>query len=471
VSQVLISDLSVTLAGGAVITLPHGLLSNGVATTPSEIRPNCATAIEVTASDATSVSFVNNASFVQTAIFRCWHYHSVISPLQTTLAWKGLYATTTGLSFWGRVAMVDSVNGNDATGAVDGPPFLTPAAALAAVASGDVVLVMPGTYNLAAPLVMPAGVTMVGLSHRPTILQMLGVAGATTLVTMATDCELERLTLRLTSAAHVDLTGVYFPLATGGDAHLTDCTIELDNSVAGAGSSEVYGVHSDGTAALPANIFALSDTRIRVTSVGNGKKRGILVDTAVQNFGAATAVIRVVGGADAIGAEVTFAGAQLRMEGGQVYGATADVSQTAGTLVMGTTILDNYSANGKSFTTASYGAIQCYADDGPLTNGVRYMYPGTATSSATESFVRLPQATLILGISVRARIPPGGVSTCVVTVRKNGAPTVLTLTLTGAQTTAQTSNLSVAFADTDDLSVEVNDSGATQDIMVVLSFY
>jgi hypothetical protein len=382
-------------------------------------------------------------------------------------ALKGLPA----LPRYGNVAVVDAVNGDDATASVNGLPFLTPGAALSAAAVGDIVLVLPGTYALTAGLVMPTGVTLMGLAHRPTTLQMLNVIGATVLMTMAPNSELQGLTLQLTSALHVDLTGVYFPPALGADAHITDCTIEVSNVGAGAGNSTVLGVHSGGTTMPAANIFALNDVRVRVTSTGTGQKRGVLVDTAVQNFGAANTVIRAVGGTDVIGAEVNFAGATLRLEVGQVYGSIADVSQTLGTLILGSTLLDNYTANGKSLTTASYGAIQCFADDGALTNGVRYMYPGTAASSPTEVFIRLPQATLVIGMSIRARVAPGATDTCVFTVRKNGVATALTLTLTGAQLTAQTVNLSATFTATDDLSLQTNDTGATQDVMVVLSFY
>lgn len=54
----------------------------------------------------------------------------------------------------GKVVWVDSVNGVDATGVrgIETKPFLTPAAAKTAAASGDVVLVLPGAYTVAASL-------------------------------------------------------------------------------------------------------------------------------------------------------------------------------------------------------------------------------------------------------------------------------------------------------------------------------
>lgn len=52
-----------------------------------------------------------------------------------------------GASAGGHVAIVDAVNGSDTTGTVNGPPFLTLAAAKAAAVSGTTIIVRPGTYN------------------------------------------------------------------------------------------------------------------------------------------------------------------------------------------------------------------------------------------------------------------------------------------------------------------------------------
>jgi hypothetical protein len=71
----------------------------------------------------------------------------------------------------GRVLAVDAVNGNDSAAARGNlsKPFLTPAAALAAAAAGDLIDVYPGTYTLSAPLgadgvnwLLRPGVTLTG---------------------------------------------------------------------------------------------------------------------------------------------------------------------------------------------------------------------------------------------------------------------------------------------------------------------
>ena len=54
---------------------------------------------------------------------------------------------TIGTPKLGNVAIVDSINGNDATASVGGSPYLTVNSAVATVLSGQTVWVLPGTYT------------------------------------------------------------------------------------------------------------------------------------------------------------------------------------------------------------------------------------------------------------------------------------------------------------------------------------
>lgn len=89
--QNLMVDLTVTLAAGASVTLPHGLTQpNNSATPPFEVRPDRATPIVCTGVTNTTVSFNNPDAAPQTAIFRVWRYHSVNVPDNTAaLLWQG----------------------------------------------------------------------------------------------------------------------------------------------------------------------------------------------------------------------------------------------------------------------------------------------------------------------------------------------------------------------------------------------
>jgi hypothetical protein len=74
-------------------------------------------------------------------------------------------------SRFGNVLVVDSVNGDDATGAVNGPSFLTVSAAVTASTAGSTIWILPGTYTLTSNLTIPANVSLRGLSVQTTKLQ------------------------------------------------------------------------------------------------------------------------------------------------------------------------------------------------------------------------------------------------------------------------------------------------------------
>src|SRR3990172_2522452 len=150
----------------------------------------------------------------------------------------------TRLGLAGNTVFVDSVNGNDTTGQRGDftKPFLTVAAGLAAAQSGDQVSVLSGTYNLAAGITIPDGVSLRGSGTSSCIIQMLGVGGATTLVTMGDNTRLEGVTLNLTSSGHHTLTGVLFGGTSNATAKLRTLVINVDNSAAGAGTSNINGV-------------------------------------------------------------------------------------------------------------------------------------------------------------------------------------------------------------------------------------
>ena len=185
------------------------------------------------------------------------------------------------LGKFGKVAVVDSVNGNDLTGAINGLPFATPQAAIAAIGAltGITVWVLPGTYNLTAGITIPANCSIRGLSLQTVTLQMLGVTSATTLVTMGENTRIEDCTLKLTSSAAVDLTGIRLPGTTSVTSKVRTCVLTVDNSgVLTAATTNVYGVLSDGTGTADARTFSfncLKGSTINVFSNGAGLAVGI----------------------------------------------------------------------------------------------------------------------------------------------------------------------------------------------------
>ena len=380
----------------------------------------------------------------------------------------------TRLGLAGNTVFVDSVNGNDTTGQRGDftKPFLTVAAGLAAAQSGDQVSVLSGTYNLAAGITIPDGVSLRGSDTSSCIIQMLGVGGATTLVTMGDNTRLEGVTLNLTSSGHHTLTGVLFGGTSNATAKLRTLVINVDNSAAGAGTSNVTGVLVQATGTPSRKVNQIRATTISVTTdAGNlGVVRGVLQDTSISNFSLRDTNVVVAG--VGIGCEVNIASGVLAVLGGMVNSATADVSQTAGTLELGQVVLQNSNANGKTFTALSISSMITFSDPGTLPNNqTRFMYPGCETVTASEIKIRLGRQAVVKSLSVRAITAPGAAKTDTWTVRKNGIDTLLTTSLSGA---AQVNNAdltnSVSFASGDDLSLKLVtalNTGTTEAIVVI----
>lgn len=380
----------------------------------------------------------------------------------------------TRLGLAGNTVFVDSVNGNDTTGARGDftKPFLTVAAGLAAAQSGDQVSVLSGTYNLAAGITIPAGVSLRGSDTSGCIIQMLGVGGATTLITMGDNTRLEDATLNLTSSGHHTLTGVLFGGTSNATAKLRTLVINVDNSAAGAGTSNVTGVLVQATGTPARKVNQIRATTISVTTdAGNlGVVRGVLQDTSISNFSLRDTNVVVSG--IGIGCEINIASGVLTVLGGMVNGATADVSQTAGTLELGQVVLQNSNANGKTFTALAISSMITFSDPGTLPNNqTRFMYPGCETVTASEIKIRLGRQAVVKSLSVRAITAPGAAKTDTWTVRKNGVDTLLTTSLSGA---AQVNNAdltnSVSFASGDDLSLKLVtalNTGTTEAIVVI----
>lgn len=385
------------------------------------------------------------------------------------------YGSALGLE--GNLIVVDVVNGSDATGARGrrDKPFATLQAALTAALSGDSIWLAAGAHTLTAGITIPNGVIIRGMAFQNTIVQMLNVTADTNLVTMGDGCVLFDIGLKLTSAQHHTLKGLVFPGTTNSTSRCNNINIVVDNSGAGAGNSNVYGVHISATAASDHVNDCLRMSRGKVTSTGTGTKRGILADgDGGQSSSRGTNFVCIGGGGGSfIAAETNHANARLDLELGNCEGTTSDVSNTLGTLELEGVGLVNNTCNSLNFTArnSTYGRTFC--DLGAVPAGTRYMYPGTENVSTNEPSIRLSSPRIAKALSVRARIAPGGANTDVYTVRKNGADTALTVNLTGAATAASNTTNAVSFTTGDLLGVKIVTAGgsATQDVAVDVEVY
>jgi len=194
----------------------------------------------------------------------------------------------------GNTIIVDAVNGNDATGAVNGLPFLTVNAAvtyltgLATIPTGGITIwVLPGTYALNAGIVVRDGCSLRGLSVQTTRLTWAASApGATaTMLTMGENTRVEDLSLTLTSAdATTNLVGIALPGTTSVNSKLRTSVVTVDNSGLAVGTTtNVYGVLCSGAGVLGPATFSfncLKGSTLNVKSNGAGNKFGIYMPSS-----------------------------------------------------------------------------------------------------------------------------------------------------------------------------------------------
>lgn len=375
---------------------------------------------------------------------------------------------------FGNVIRVDQVFGNDSKGKRNGKPFKTISAALEAAQAGDAVWVFPGTYD--ESLVIPNGVAVIGLSAGVVKISR-NVSNATDLITMGENSRLENVSLSLTSSTHVKLRGIVFPGTTSATAAVRGVNVIIDNSTANnTGSSDIFGIHGNGTGLPTEEFSSIQSTSVAVKSIGGGTKRGILVDTA-HNFCVRDSSFLVIssGGivGSYIGAATTVSGATLTLRNSTAGGTTADISQGNGNLTLVATQLINANASGMGFSTGIYSANIIWADQNTLPMGTSFLRPGTNNAGPTEVFVRVSQPLVINSLSVRTRIAPGGTNIDQFILRKNGIDTVLAVSLTGVQLSNVNEGASVAFSEGDSISLKVirGATSSTQDVTVVMGLY
>lgn len=381
-----------------------------------------------------------------------------------------------GLPAIGNTLSVDIVNGDNLLATRGGFPYATVEAAIADALDGDVIWISPGDHTLAAGVVIPAGVTLSGVSHKNTTLQMLLVTDDTILFTMGVRTSIENITLHLTSVGHHTLTGVLSPSTTVSNSTVEGCNIIVDNSSASdVGTSNVYGVHSNGTGFPDAGDHGVLGCFVTVLSAGLGNKRGILADTAAHRLHCARCIVRVertgVGAGSYIGVESNFAGVELFFQGDWVEGTSAGISQTLGTLDVspGTYFV---SANGLNFSTTTAASKIIWGDNGSIASGTRYMRFGTGTSGTSEPKLTFQSKAVVKDLVIRSITPPGGLRTDTWTVRKNGVDTLLTGSLTGAEVEKIVSTGSVDFSTGDNISLKIvsASSSGTSDVQVTITY-
>lgn len=378
-----------------------------------------------------------------------------------------------GNVFFGNIARVDKIWGNNDTATLNGAPFLTIGAALAVTAPGDVVWIGPGTYN--ETITIPAGVIVTGISHAAVIIQAMDVTQATDLVTLGEGAVLQQATLLMSSDLDVQMRGVVHSgtLPYGGST-LYNVNIFIDSNFPGAGTSNVYAVHFTGDAdnSAPDAIFG---GLINVNVAGTGQRvRWIYIDSAAL-VEVTSAIGMVLGGTNSIALEVNNAGANLAVGAGAAGGTTADISRTAGLLQITAIYLVNSTANNLGFTNLLFPQTFTWAEpDTPIgPPGIFYLRPGTGEATSFPTLLHLFQKGLAYAMSVHALVPPGIGEFTTFTLQVNGENTPLAITLTDNNTDAILLTTSTTFQANQNFSLEVLNSAdaATGDAVVTVGVY
>jgi len=384
-------------------------------------------------------------------------------------------------SVQGRLLRVDQLYGNDISGALNKytNPFQTIMGALSNAVDGEVVEILPGTYN--EKVVVPANVSLQGVGAQAVVIQQLNCTSNTTLLTMGSNSRVENFTANLSSSSNVDLTGVLFPQGTIPTAKLRNSIWTITSTA--TGSNAITGCLSPGTSTLdffPANMIQRSTINVISSSAGNS--RGILINNA-SRFAVRDIVVYARGsGSNIVGAEVTDASGILEIKtstiGGQttnVSGIGHDVNRAAGQIIIGASDLLNNDANGNSFTTTQQCPLLSYAINGNLGSNRKYYLvlgtetPGNLTNTSTgvayasSNAVPFPfdQKTLAIGISMTFTGTLGAGSNLIFNLHKNRDATPV-MSLTIGSTDGQTKfikTISAVFDQGDTIDATLDTSG------------
>lgn len=416
-------------------------------------------------------------------------YNPTDGSLDTTFGYNGIacFGGPTGAAGFGNTVRVDKVYGSDTLGQRNAGPVLTVNKALSLAQPNDVVWIFPGFYS--ESIVIPTGVAIRGLDRLGVTIGLSGVTGPTDLVTMGQTTRLEDVTLQLTSATGVQLRGIVFPANTATTSTVVDVGLNVDNSSAATtNTSNVYGIHSNGTGIATQLTTALRGSTVTVSSSGNGTKRGILIDNN-NTFNIRDAKIFIsstgtAGSGSYFGVETNSTGAQFNALAskiqvvfplGSASATGADISQTNGTINLIGVDLVTSTANGLGFTSQIKPSIVIWGSQGKVTpNATQFLYPGNAaTSSATEIWTKINQQTLAFALTVVATAGPGSTRIDTFTLRKNGVDTPLSVSIVGLNASGVNNSKSVTFQPGDIASLKISTvtSSVTSDPVVTVGFY
>jgi hypothetical protein len=415
---------------------------------------------------------------------------------------------------YGNVVLVDGINGNDSLGVVNGFPFATVNAAINYVSSSaltnTLVYIAPNNYTLTNGITIPATCALRGMSTQTTKLVLTGSGAETTMFTMGENTRIEDLNLVLVSTSSTtNLTGIKLVGTTGTTSKLRTAVLTVDNSsVTASANTNVYGIWCSGSADLSPSDFSFNFTRgvtVNVFSNGGGNKRGVYANTnTAATFRDTNVYVKAPTSAlstgSYVGVETTNASSSLQFRTTSISGAPTSGSYSGSDIYQyepATGFIDrgiqvgpgsdliNKTAGGRPFTTYVTPTTLNYGLHGNVPNATSYYWNGVQTAAdATQVFYRFQQKSILQGMSVQLRVPPGSVAgTHIVNVNVlksttgvagSGVLTAMTASLTDGDTAAYNYNCSVDFQRGEYLALQTTTTGgagAAADLVVQLDVF
>jgi hypothetical protein len=299
-----------------------------------------------------------------------------------------------GFAHFGRVLIVDDINGDDATGGIGGNPYKTIEASILAInntspSTGYIIWVMPGSYELTNGITIPAGNTIRGISLQSCIIKKTNVTSDTTLITMGENSRLEDITINLTSSSlsDVNLTGILFPNQTSTSAKVRVCLINITSNISNL-TKTICGILGNGSTTDPHIVLSTNAVQRSTTNVnsshttGSGKVRGWYFTGSLQ-FSVRDAVI-FAKGLNSIGVETIHINSFIIIKTSTLAGTLYDLQQpllltvqNSGIQLCATDLVNaNASTNGFSVNIESSNLI--YYVNGNFADSPHYLFPGTS---------------------------------------------------------------------------------------------
>lgn len=368
----------------------------------------------------------------------------------------------------GKMLRVDSVFGNDTQAALN-PfqyPFQTINAAITNASSGNTIFLYPGTY--VESITVPSGVAIRGSSTQTTAIQRSGVTSSTTLVTLSPNSRIEDVTMSLSSAINgIDLIGIQVTDTACITSKVRTCVLNVGCSA--SGSTNIYGVYASGTCNTGVSSSNLiRAATINVGSAGTGRVRGMFIEGSVRvatrdtNIFASTSLSPLVSNVG--GCETLYPNSYLELRTSTISGTTFDISESTGSILLGSSDLVNSNANSKSFTVSISPTELLFGIIGDMANDrTYYLVPGvqpiSSLSTSVPYEVPIVRNTLFFKLSITFSGTITGGDSVVFELYKNTDLTIFTLTLTAGQTSAALETDSILFTPGDEYYSRVSTIG------------